>query len=204
MRYFDIAFTPSVKRVQALNGSRRGYARFDTAEDANPSPDGLTPREAAFIAGRDSVYMATIGETGWPYIQHRGGPRGFVKVLDPGTLGLADYRGNRQYISLGNAAADDRVALFFMDYPHRRRLKIYGRMRPIEADDPLASALADPDYGAQAERGLLVRVEAFDWNCPQHITPRFTAEELAPVIDALTTRIAELEGERARPPEGRP
>lgn len=200
MHYFDIAFTPSVKAVQDHMGSRRAYARFD----AEPSgvaraqaPVELSSRETTFIAGRDSLYMASLGETGWPYVQHRGGPPGFVKVLGPRTLGFADYRGNRQYVSLGNLAADDRASLFFMDYPNQRRLKIYGRMRWAELSDVEAGSLLDADYGAKVERVLLIEVEAFDWNCPQHITPRFTAAELAPALRAMRARIAELEVEVA-------
>jgi predicted pyridoxine 5'-phosphate oxidase superfamily flavin-nucleotide-binding protein len=193
MHYFDIAFTPSVKAVQERLGSRRAYARFDLmdAPEEPPEPNlvALTPRETLFIAARDSLYMASLGETGWPYLQHRGGPPGFVKVLESRTLAFADYRGNRQYVSLGNLAADDRASLFFMDYPNQRRLKVYGRMRSAELAGVAAEALVDPDYGAKVERILLVEVEAFDWNCPQHITPRFTAAELAPTLQAMRAQL---------------
>lgn len=195
--FFNMVFTPSVKAAQEANGTRRAYAGHDGAAR---EPDRLTEREAAFIAARDSFYMATVGEGGWPYIQHRGGPSGFVKVLSERTLGLADFRGNRQYVSVGNLAHDDRAALFFMDYAHRARLKLLGRVRAVdlEAEPALAMALVDADYGAKVERGLLIEVEAFDWNCPQHITPRHTLGEITPAIDALKARVAELEAELAR------
>lgn len=195
--FFNMVFTPSVKAAQEANGTRRAYAGHDGAAR---EPDRLTERETAFIAARDSFYMATVGEGGWPYIQHRGGPSGFVKVLSERTLGLADFRGNRQYVSVGNLDHDDRAALFFMDYARRARLKLLGRVRAVdlEAEPALAMALVDADYGAKVERGLLIEVEAFDWNCPQHITPRHTLGEITPAIDALKARVAELEAELAR------
>lgn len=194
--FFDLAFTPSVQAAQEANGSRRAYARHHVP---NAEPDRLSDDETAFIAERDSFYMATVSETGWPYLQHRGGPRGFIKVLDDRTLGLADFRGNRQYVSLGNLTNDDRAALFFMDYPRQARLKVLARVRAVDlASEPeLAAALVDGDYKAKVERGLLISVEAFDWNCPQHITPRFTAEEVRPVIAKQQARITELEAEVA-------
>ena len=193
-RFFDLAFTPSVQAAQEANGSRRAYARH---HEASVESDRLSENETAFIAERDSFYMATVSEAGWPYIQHRGGPKGFIKVLDDRTLGLADFRGNRQYVSVGNLSHDDRAAFFFMDYPRQARLKLLARVRTVDlANEPkLATALVDADYEAKVERGLLIRVEAFDWNCPQHITPRFTAEEVRPVIARQQTRIAELEAE---------
>ena len=194
----EIAFTPSVEAAQEANGSRRAYAQAQAS--FGNEPDGLTEAEAAFIAARDSFYMATVNEHGWPYLQHRGGPPGFVKVLGPKTLGLADYRGNRQYVSLGNLSVNDRAALFFMDYPNQTRLKLLGHVRAVDlaGDEALAARLADRDYGARVERGLLIEVEAYDWNCPQHITPRFTAEEIRPTLAKLQGRIAELEAEVAR------
>jgi uncharacterized protein len=196
-RFLNLLFSDAVKAAQAANGSRDAYARRDGATAA---PDLLTPNEAAFIAARDSFYMASIGAGGWPYIQHRGGPVGFVKVLDERRLGLADFRGNRQYVSVGNLADDPRAALFFMDYPQRARLKLLGRVRSVMlADEPeLAAALTDPGYGAKIERGFVIEVEAFDWNCPQHITPRVTLAEIAPAIQSLKDRIAELEAELVR------
>mgnify|MGYP001820200366 FL=1 len=176
-KFAEIAFTPTVRAIQSAEGSRASYARMDEGEDYNQL---LTERESGFIAARDSFYMASVSETGWPYLQHRGGPAGFMKILDEHTLGFADYSGNRQYVSTGNFLSDDRVALFFMDYPNRRRLKLLGRVRTVgpEEADTLA-LLEDADYPAQVERAFVIQVEAFDWNCPQHITPRFTETELA-------------------------
>lgn len=192
-RFLNVMFSPAVKAAQEANGSRNAYANRDGATE----PDRLTDNEAAFIASRDSFYMATIGNGGWPYVQHRGGPAGFVKVLSESTLGLADYRGNRQYVSVGNLADDNRAAFFFMDYPRRTRLKLLGRVRTVDskANPDLAAALIDPAYKAAPERAFLIDVEAFDWNCPQHITPRYTLEDIAPSVEALKARIAELESE---------
>lgn len=194
--FLNMVFTPSVKATQNALGSRDAYARHDGAAE----PDRLSEDETGFIEARDSFYMASVSETGWPYIQHRGGPKGFVQVLDDCTLALADFRGNRQYVSVGNIARDDRVALFFMDYSNRRRLKLLGRMQAIDLAEnaDLAAALADAAYKARVERGLIIKVEAFDWNCPQHITPRYTLEEIAPTIETLKARIAELEAEIVR------
>lgn len=192
-KFAELAFTPTVRLQQELNGSRRSYARMDEGESHH---DVLGPNEAAFIAARDSFYMATVSETGWPYIQHRGGPPGFLRVLDEKTIGLADFRGNRQYVSVGNLQTDDRVALFLMDYANRARLKILGRARIVEADDrETLDKLAVPDYAARVERGILIKVEAFDWNCPQHITPRYTLAEVEAAAAPLRQRIAELEAQ---------
>lgn len=181
-KFADLAFTPAVRAMQETMGSRKAYAKADGGPMHH---DRLGAAEAGFIAARDSFYMASVGETGWPYIQHRGGPAGFVKVLDEATLGFADYRGNRQYVSVGNLLGDDRVSLFFMDYPNQARLKLLGRARAVAPeDDPgLIARLAMPDYPAKVERGILIAVEAFDWNCSQHITPRFTAAELGAFIE---------------------
>jgi predicted pyridoxine 5'-phosphate oxidase superfamily flavin-nucleotide-binding protein len=159
------------------------------------STDRFTDDEVDFIAARDSFYMATVSETGWPYVQHRGGPPGFLKVLDPTTLGFADFRGNRQYITLGNLAVNDRAALILVDYPNRQRLKILAHVeaRDLANDPELAARLALPGYKGKVERGFVLRLERFDWNCPQHITPRFTAAELAP----LRARVEQLEAENA-------
>ncbi len=190
-RFAEIAFTPNVKKAQEINGSRRSYARLDKSEVHH---DVLGPREATFIAERDSFYMATVSETGWPYIQHRGGAPGFVRVLDQKTIGFADFRGNRQYISVGNLETNDRVSMILMDYPNRARLKILGRARLVGLDEQdILTRLSLPDYRAVVERGFLITVEAFDWNCPQHITPRFTPAEIEKAVAPLHQRIAELE-----------
>jgi hypothetical protein len=198
-KFAELAFTPNVREVQEAMGSRKAYARQDEGPDHH---DRLSAQEAAFIAARDSFYMATVSETGWPYIQHRGGPAGFVKALDEKTIGFADFRGNRQYISVGNLRTDNRVALFFMDYPHQARLKLLGRARTIGVDEDalLMERLAMPEYPARVERGFIIAVEAFDWNCSQHITPRFTAEEVTAAVQPLHARIAKLEAELARRP----
>lgn len=179
LRFAELMFTPTVKAVQERLGSRGAYERFE--EPGAPARAQLTEDERTFIATRDSFYMATISESGWPYVQHRGGPPGFLKVLDERTLGFADYRGNRQYVSVGNLVTDDRVSLILVDYPNRRRLKILGhaRMVDVKAAPELVERVSDPSYGARIERGMLITVEGFDWNCPQHITPRFTAAEIA-------------------------
>jgi predicted pyridoxine 5'-phosphate oxidase superfamily flavin-nucleotide-binding protein len=193
--FLDIVSTPSVKAAQAANGSSEMWEQFKGSR----AFDRFTENEAAFITARDSFYMATVSETGWPYVQHRGGPAGFLKVLDETTLGLADFRGNRQYISLGNIAANDRVALILMDYPHRTRLKILAHMEPrnLESGSDLASRLVLPGYKAKPERAYLLHLETFDWNCPQHITPRFTVAETESTISPLRARIAALEAENA-------
>jgi len=194
-RFAEIAFTDTVKAVQEAMGSRSSFARWEEGADRY---NVLGPREAAFIDARDSFYMASVSETGWPYVQHRGGPPGFVRVLDEKTIGFADFRGNRQYVSVGNLMRDDRVSLFFMDYANRARLKLLGRVKIVGLDEAeTLTRLALPDYPARVERGFVIRVEAFDWNCPQHITPRFTTAEITPVIQQLKTRIAELEAELA-------
>ncbi len=190
-KFAEIAFTPNVKKAQDVNGSRRSYARLEKGEVHH---DVLGPNEAAFIAERDSFYMATVNETSWPYIQHRGGPPGFVRVLDQKTIGFADFRGNRQYVTIGNVEDNDRVSMIFMDYPNRARLKILGRARLVGLDEQdILSRLSLPDYRAVVERGFVITVEAFDRNCPQHITPRFTPAEIEKAVAPLRQRIAELE-----------
>lgn len=193
----DIAFTPTVKALQETNGSRANYARM--AAQSGSTDVRLTDSEAAFIGARDSFYMATVGETGWPYVQHRGGPIGFVRMLDEQSIGFADFIGNRQYVSVGNLTTDDRVSLFFMDYPNRRRLKLLGHVRLIDpaAEPDLLERLAVPGYKARVQRGFAIKVAAFDWNCPQHITPRYTEADVAQVVSGLTARIAELEARLA-------
>ena len=200
--FLNVAFTPAVKEAQAANGSRQAYS----ARDGETTRDSLTESEAGFIASRDSFYMASVSETGWPYVQHRGGAPGFVKVLSAAQIAFADFKGNRQYVSVGNLSKDDRAALFFMDYPSQTRLKLLGHVRAVNlAEEPaLAAALIDPDYRAKVERAFVIDVEAFDWNCPQHITPRYTLAEIEPAVGALKARIAELEAElaAARQPAG--
>jgi predicted pyridoxine 5'-phosphate oxidase superfamily flavin-nucleotide-binding protein len=197
--FADIAFTPSVKAAQQRDGSRAGYARNfeDSAEVFN---DRLGEAEAEFIAAQRSFYMATVSETGWPYLQHRGGPRGFLKVLDDKTLAFADYAGNRQLISVGNLAGNDRVALILMDYAQRVRLKVLGRLavREMAPSDELAQTLVDPIYRARPQRAMLIRVEGFDWNCPQHIPVRIDAEDVQRALDQRDARIAELEARLAQ------
>ena len=179
-RFMDIAFTDSVRAAQVSHGSREAYAKAQKGEVGNHR---LSLRETAFLQARDSFYMASVSETGWPYVQHRGGSPGFVRVLGESTIGFADFRGNRQYVSVGNLTADDRVSLFFMDYPNRKRLKMLGRARFVGRDDPdLLAQLVVDGYRATVERGLAIEVEAFDWNCPQHITPRFTESEFRALL----------------------
>lgn len=190
-KFAEIAFTPTVKAEQERSGSRRSYARM---EEGDAHHDRLGAREAAFIAERDSFYMATVSETGWPYIQHRGGPAGFVRILDDKTIGFADFAGNRQYVSVGNLQTDDRVSMFFMDYPNQTRLKLLGRVRLIEASEAkLLELLQVPDYRARVERGMIITMEGYDWNCPQHITPRFTQAQVLSMVAPLRDRVAELE-----------
>lgn len=187
--------TPSVRSAQEANGSAELYDRSGSAA----SNDRLGGAEASFIADRDSFYIASISESGWPYVQHRGGPPGFLKTIDDKTLAFADFRGNRQYLTLGNVAADNRVALILVDYPRRRRLKLLARVevRDLASDPELGAALRQPEYRATAERVFVLHVEAFDWNCPQHITPRFTQSEIVAASVPLHARLAELEAENA-------
>ncbi len=193
-RYRELMFGPEVIAAQVSQGVRFGASM---AEAAAPGPDILSDAEAAFISARDSFYLATTGSGGWPYVQHRGGPKGFVHVLDPQRLAFADYRGNRQYLSLGHLAGDDRAAFFFMDYPNHARLKLLGRVAVVRPEENAALiARLTPSAGrAKVERAMVVTVEAFDWNCPQHITPRYTPDEIARVVVPLQDRIAELEAE---------
>lgn len=195
MKHFgDIAFTPQVKAQQEARGSLDLYKGML----ARPAPDGFSEREAAFISMRDSFYMATVSEDGWPYIQHRGGPRGFLKVLSPTRLGFADYRGNRQYVSVGNLQNETRVSLFLMDYPNRARLKLLGRASVQEAaDNPDLARNLDIEGQGKVERLFTIDIEAFDWNCPQFITPRFTEEELASSLAPLVEEVQTLRQENA-------
>ena len=192
-KFLDIVATPSVQAAQEANGSRPMWEHFK----GHRTFDRFTDNEAAFIAERDSFYMATVSESGWPYVQHRGGPPGFVKVLDDKTLAFPDFRGNLQYISVGNVAANDRAALILVDYPNQARLKILAHveMRSINADSELAARLSLPGYKAKPERACLLHLETFDWNCPQHITPRYTMDVIQAAVGQLQARITELEAE---------
>ena len=192
-RIHDIAFTPLVKARQEQMGSRR---MFDGPEGLDFAVD-ITKDLAAFIAHRDSFYMATVSEFGHPYIQHRGGPRGFLKVIDSRTLGFADLRGNRQYISTGNLDASDKVHLFLMDYANHQRIKIWGRARIIEDDAELLAELTMPDTKVKAERAVLITVDAWDVNCPQHIPDLYPPEVIRQATRQLAERIAALEAENA-------
>jgi predicted pyridoxine 5'-phosphate oxidase superfamily flavin-nucleotide-binding protein len=185
--FTKFAFTDSVKAVQERFGSRKSYVRMETSGDRY----ALTSREIPFIQSRDSFYMATVGDNGWPYVQYRGGPKGFLKVIDNTTLGYADFRGNMQYISVGNINSSRKVSLFLMDYPSQKRLKIWAESEVIdsEQDAELLQNLKMPDYKAHIERLIIFRIQAFDWNCPQHITPRYTTEEIAGEIAKLNPDI---------------
>ena len=193
-RVADIAFTAAVKAAQASRGSREMQERILNRRDWQCE---ITPDLAEFLSTRDSFYFATANTFGQPYIQHRGGPPGFLRVLGPRTLGLADFAGNKQYISLGNLSENDRVHLFLMDYPGRQRVKIWGRARVVDDDTALLASLSDTDYATELERALLISVDAWTRNCPAHITPRHDETTIAKVTEKLTARIRELEVENA-------
>lgn len=181
----DVAFTPAVKTIQERLGSRRSYGRMEQGRGWNRA---ITADLAGFIAERDSLYLGTASADGQPYVQHRGGKRGFLKVLDERTLAFADFVGNRQYISMGNLSENDRAFIFLMDYPNRRRIKIWGRAEFVEDDPDLLQRLVDADYDGPPERAFVFHVEAWDVNCPQHITPRFTQDEMEPAVPELERR----------------
>ncbi len=191
----DIAFTPSVKRAQQQRGSRDAYARM---EQRGGWQSRITDELAEFISQRDSFYLGSASADGQPYIQHRGGPRGFLRVLDDRTLAIPDYVGNAQYISLGNLDENDKAFIFLMDYPNRRRIKIWGTARVVEDDAGLLDQLADPDDRGRPERAFLFEVSAWDINCPQHILPRWTEDELTAKLATLHQRIEQLEIENRR------
>ena len=194
-RFAELAFTPLVKEQQRQHNSRHLYERVEQAPDLG---DRLGEDEQEFVRERDGCYMASVSETGWPYVQYRGGEKGFLRVLDAHTLGFADLRGNRQYISTGNLKHDDRVTLFLMDYRAQSRLKIMGRARVYEGDAEareLIERLRVPSEKTPAERAILIHVEAFDWNCQQHITPRYTQEEMAEMLEPMRRRMEALEAE---------
>jgi uncharacterized protein len=188
----DIAFTASVKAMQARRGSREAYARMEARGGFQTK---LTPDLIAFLTEVDTAYLATANAAGQPYVQHRGGPKGFICALDETTLGFADYAGNRQYITLGNLAENDQAFLFLMDYAHRRRIKIWGSARIVEADPELISRLMPKGYPARAERAVLFEVKAWDVNCPRHIPQKFDAAEVVEVVAKLRSRIETLEAE---------
>jgi len=192
-KFMQLVLTPAVQRAQD-----KYFGKHQVVERA-PETNPLTRSEAYFIASRDGFYMTTVSETGWPYVQHRGGPPGFVKVLGPNLIGFADFKGNRQLVSTGNLDATDRVALFMMDYPHRTRLKLLGHARVLDARQhpELADELAPGPLRKKVERFFLIQVISYDWNCPQYITPRFTAAEMENYIAPLKARIAELEAQLA-------
>ena len=193
----SLVFTPVIKALQERHGSRRQYARL---EKPGVSPHRLGRQESEFIAERDSFYLASVGETGWPYIQHRGGPRGFLKVIDERTIAFADFSGNKQFISAGNLMTDNRVALILVDYPRQARLKVLGRAEILEGEEAREwiERVHDPGYKAVIERVFVIRVEVFDWNCPQHITPRFTADDIQEVLAPIERRMRELEQDNER------
>ncbi len=195
-KFFDLTFSPSVKATQERYGTRKNYVRFEGGE---PDFHGLSDTEKDFIEQRDGFYMATVGESGQPYVQFRGGPVGFLQVLDDQTLGYADFRGNLQYISVGNLAANDKAALFLMDYPNQTRLKILARVEVNDAVDAsdLIEKLTMPDYKAKIERAMVLHIEAFDWNCPQHIPRRYTLEEIRSMTAPMQEQIEKLEKEIA-------
>lgn len=188
-KYAEIAFTDAVKAEQVRMGSREAYRHREEAKEERSVCIG--DDERAFVESADSFFMASIGASGWPYMQHRGGPKGFVRVIGPNRLGFADFRGNKQYISLGNIAGDDRVSLFFIDYPNRARLKLFARASIADLATPeLAEMLIVPGYKAKPERFMILNVEAFDWNCPQHITPRYSKAD----IEALAAMQGQASG----------
>jgi len=192
-KYLQIVLTPAVQRAE-----EKYFGKHTVVENA-PETDALTTDEAGFIASRDSFYVATVSETGWPYVQHRGGPPGFVKVLGPDLIGFADFKGNCQLVSTGNLDVTDRVALFMMDYPHRTRLKLLGHARVLDAREhpELVDQLAPESLRSKVQRLFLIQVISYDWNCPQYITPRFTAAEVEKHTAPLKARIAELEAQLA-------
>jgi Predicted flavin-nucleotide-binding protein structurally related to pyridoxine 5''-phosphate oxidase len=194
--FAKIMFTDSVKRAQIENGTRAANERLEAADRL----DELTQREVWFIGERDSFYIATVNENGHPYVQFRGGPKGFLKVLDEKTLGYADFRGNLQNISIGNLKSNNKAALILMDYANQARLKILAGIEVISAkDDPeLATKLTMPGYKAKVERAMILHIEAYDWNCPQHITPRYTLDEIEQAVKPLRERIKGLEEEVSR------
>ena len=191
-KYLEIAATDGVKQVQERLGSRSGYAR---REGGPANHHRLGPEEISFIEAQNTFFLASVSETGWPYIQHRGGPKGFLKVLDENTIGFPEFSGNRQYISFGNILQNSRVSLFLLDYRNRERLKIFGQATLVERGQSLdlLKRLETANLPSKVERGIIIHVEAFDWNCSQYIVPRFSEEEVSSLVDPLKQRIEELE-----------
>jgi uncharacterized protein len=196
----DIAFTPAVKAIQGAKGSRGAYAKVER----KGWPSRVTPDLAEFLADLDMFYLGTSSSDGQPYIQYRGGPPGFLRVLDDQTLAFADFGGNRQYITLGNLSENPRAFLFLMDYANRQRIKVWGTARIVEDDAQLLRRLSDPEYPGKVERAIVFTVEAWDVNCPQHIHPRFSQREIQPVFERLQGRIRELEARLAERPAREP
>lgn len=196
MSFGSLVFTPVVKRLQERYGSRQQYERM---KHARASRDNFTEFEIDFLRERDSFYWATVGSTGWPYVQHRGGPKGFIKVIDSQTLAFADFRGNKQFVSTGNLLTDNRVAIIFVDYPQQARLKILGRVEILEGEKaaPLMEQVRMTGYKAIVERIFIIHMEAYDWNCPQHIRPRYTAEEIRDAVRDIEERLRSVEKENA-------
>lgn len=194
MQASDIAFTPAVKAIQSRRGSRTAFA---AREASGGFRTAVTPDLVAFLTEVDTAYLATASAAGQPYAQHRGGPKGFIRALDGRTLGFADYRGNRQYVTLGNLSENDKAFLFLMDYAHRRRVKLWGRARVVENDPALIEKLMPQNYRARPEQAIVFEVEAWDVNCPQHIPEKLDAAEVAQAVEALKARIAALEAENA-------
>ncbi|WP_037308964.1 pyridoxamine 5'-phosphate oxidase family protein [Ruegeria halocynthiae] len=193
--FSELTFTPAVRAHQERMGSAATYARF--VEGGPQQGHEIGPAEKTFIEARDGFYQSTVSETGWPYVQYRGGPVGFLKVLGAQTIGYADLSGNKQYISRGNLDGNDRVAMILMDYANQRRLKILGRITFTEGE-AAASSLYPEGAEAPAERAVIIRVDALDWNCPRHITPRFTEAELRPHLNSLGQQMAQLQAENER------
>jgi len=192
--FAEIAFTPAVQALQERHGSRAAYARAQARYEPG---EGLGPREAEHLSGADSLYMATLSESGWPYVQHRGGPRGFLKVLSPIRLAFADFSGNRQYITTGNLAENPRAFIFLMDYASRRRVKLWGEARVVEDDPELTRRLTIEGYLGRPEQVIVFTLKAWDVNCPQHIPQMFFVEDIKEAVDGLKNRIAQLEQENA-------
>ncbi len=191
-RYLELAVTDQVKQMQERFGSRSAYARREGGAVVH---DRLGPEEIAFIQAQDTFFLASVSETGWPYVQHRGGPKGFLQVLDPNTIAFPEFSGNRQYLSFGNILSNPRVSLFLIDFRNRERLKIFGRASLVEStgNPDLLKRLESADLPSKVERGMVIQVEAFDWNCSQYIVPRFSSDEVRSLVEPLKLGIKELE-----------